>query len=115
MKNNRIENVYFKLKFNKASVEQFTEEIKQLTQGRTYSNMRVGDMLYIDYIFFVEYLGNCEKSLSAILTLLKNGISLDVNTEELKYGTCLIQDVFLKLEEIRKELKHSVKTGENAG
>lgn len=96
----RIEQVIFRIKF---PAKRKKELQKYLTRFGNFQWTK-GDTITIEYPLIGTY-KNCVKQLDTILELLdKPGKLISVDTEELNYSKCLIQEVFLKMEEIQSKL-----------
>jgi len=63
------------------------------------------DELTVNYEFYLDYIGNVVKNLELIESLLDKATILKVQTNELNYSKCLVQDLFNKLEVIEEKIK----------
>ena len=96
----RTEQVMFRIEFPNKRKKELQ---KYLIRFGNFQWMK-GDTITIEYPLIGIY-KNCIKQLDTILELLdKPGKLISVDTEELNYSKCLIQNVFLKIEEIQNKL-----------
>jgi hypothetical protein len=63
------------------------------------------DTVNIDYHLELDYLGEVEKRLKAILGLAKRGAIAKISIKELHHKEILIRDIFNCIQELQKTLK----------
>jgi len=98
----RHEKCVFKMTFDKNKFDEFKNLIERFTDIKPIEK---GDTLEVTYNVNVDYIGVVGR-LQAILEIArKYGKDvIDISTEELNYGECLIQEVFLIFQKIRENL-----------
>ncbi len=99
----RFEKCVFKMTFDKKKLNKLKKEIGKLCDIKF--NILEGDKVNITYDLLLEY-HNCALQLKTILKIAqKYGREvINISTEELIYGECLIQEVFLTFQKIKEVL-----------
>jgi len=80
--------------------EQASKHAKTLARlpGRGVDELEDGGLLRVKYSLWLTYLGETAKTLSEINKLLADhDILIDVSTEEVKHGQCIVEDLFGQL------------------
>ena len=100
---NRLEKCIFEMTFDKKKFKKLKKEIGKICDIKL--NVLEGDTVNLTYNLRLEYY-NCALQLKAILKIAqKYGREvINISTEELTYGECLIQEVFLTFQKIKEVL-----------
>lgn len=98
----RAENIQFEFEFNRATIEQYMEQIQTLL-GKNVVDLQDQDKCTVKWNFFIEYFDDIQKKLQLIHELLQNGVPLKVDLVDLKHGNCIIQQLFLQVDKILGE------------
>lgn len=85
------------------SKENLNKELIDKIYKFTNIILNAGDTVTYSQEFDIEYY-NVIWGLDLILDLAEKASIIDVNTEELEYGVCKIQEVLCKLDKIEKKI-----------
>ena len=97
----RYEQLVFNLELRKAESKAHKQDIELIVLGPP--EMDNGDTLKLRYQLSIEYWGDVVTKLKAIGRILADpGVVASVSTEELRHGTCIIQDVLTELAEVQQ-------------
>ena len=88
--------------FDKNKFDEFKNLIERFTDIKPIEK---GDTLEVTYNVNVDYIGVVGRLQAVLEIARKYGKDvIDISTEELNYGECLIQEVFLTFHKIRETL-----------
>jgi hypothetical protein len=101
----RTEKEHISLKFKTGNLEKYHRELIATFPGHELT-FKGDNCISIDFDIRHEYY-NITKRINLLLTILGNGDKeiIDINLEELEHGCCLIRDLYMLFERLRKELR----------
>jgi len=100
----RQEKLQFKVTLEKGHYDRYLPEVGKFIDTNNMV-IRDGDTVRIDYSVYVDYFGEVNDRLEAILKLMSNGEGIvNCSHTELAYGRCLIEDILVKFRSIENKL-----------
>lgn len=95
--NHRLERLAFHLTLDKAKADIHAQDARRVL-GHDLPEVAADDTLKLTYAVFIEYWGDVAERLEAMNRILADtDVVVDVSTQELKYGICLIEEVFNRI------------------
>lgn len=103
----RVETAIIKLTLERDKLSK--KDILELERLFVVPHTKKGDTLHITYEFEIEYLGGIVARFEAIINLFAKASIVKVNTEELRHGKCLAQELLCKIEQIEQKYGEGAK------
>ncbi len=95
--NHRLERLAFHLALDKTKADIHAKDAKRVL-GHDLPEVATGDTLKLTYALSIEYWGDVAERLEAMNRILADtDVVVDISTQELKHGTCLIEEVFNRI------------------